>query len=136
MKCRAGSPYFKHHATKTCVGIELRYSFRAGFQRFRINYQPHQTLGTRMMIRGTFHIEDPQALGAVIQNLVTRAFWCPGFVHRWLHTLSGSALDGCEWLASISGRVNPSKPPFMSHCLGSWWVPEEIADAAVKCCWP
>ena len=79
-----------------------------------------------MVIRNKFHAEDPQALGAVVQNLVARANWCPGFVHRWLHTLSSSSLDGCEWLASISDRVNPTKPPFMSHCLGSWWGPEAI----------
>ena len=70
---QGGVPMFKLHATKTCMGIELRHSFRAGFQRFRIIYQPHQTSGTRIVTRGTFHAEDPQALGAVVQNIVARA---------------------------------------------------------------
>ena len=40
-----------------------------------------QLLGVTRVTWSKFHIEDPQILGATVQNLVARATWCPGFVH-------------------------------------------------------
>jgi hypothetical protein len=37
--------------------------------------------------RSNFRIEEPQILGATIQNLVVWATWCPGFVHSSFNTL-------------------------------------------------
>ena len=76
MKSRV--PMFKHHAMKTCMGVEMRHSFRAGFHRFRKIQQQLQTLGTRMVTRCKFQTEDPQTLGAVVQKLVPRAIPVPG----------------------------------------------------------
>ena len=33
------------------------------------------------MTRSKLHTEDPQILGVKVQNLVTRAFWRPEFLH-------------------------------------------------------
>jgi hypothetical protein len=34
-----------------------------------------------MVTLSMFHSEDPEKLGATVQNLVGLATWCPGFVH-------------------------------------------------------
>jgi hypothetical protein len=37
-------------------------------------------LGARNVTWSKFHTDDPQILGATVQNLVVRATWRPGFV--------------------------------------------------------
>jgi hypothetical protein len=48
------------------------------FQKCRCH---RQILGAKRAIRSNFHIEDPQILGATVQNSVAMAIWRPGFVH-------------------------------------------------------
>ena len=40
-----------------------------------------------------FHTEDPEMLGATVQNLVARATWCTGFVHLYIYVFFNNA----EW---------------------------------------
>jgi hypothetical protein len=45
-------------------------------------------IGSRGMTRMNLRTEEPQILGATIQNLVVWGTWCPGFVHSWFSTLA------------------------------------------------
>jgi len=40
----------------------------------------HKIPQARRVTQSKFHIQDPQTLGAPIQNLVSIGTWCPGFV--------------------------------------------------------
>jgi hypothetical protein len=51
--------------------------------------QPQKILGTRIVTLSKSHNEDPQILGATIQNLVTMATRYLGFVHPWSKIIQG-----------------------------------------------
>ena len=43
------------------------------------------------MTRSKFHTKDPQMLGVTVQNLVTMANWCLGYVHPCIRILDLSS---------------------------------------------
>lgn len=50
----------------------------------------HKFQGARPVTCSKFHTKDPQIIGVTVQNLVTMANWCLGFVHPCvrIHDLS------------------------------------------------
>jgi hypothetical protein len=54
-----------------------------GAQIFQKSGCHQKVLGTRRVIRSTFHSEHPQILGTTVQNLVATVTWRLGFVHPY-----------------------------------------------------
>jgi hypothetical protein len=52
-----------------------------GLQIFQKSRCHLKILGARRAMRRKFHTENPQILGATVQNLVARATWPPGLVY-------------------------------------------------------
>jgi len=52
-------------------GTQIYHTFRSHFE----------AVGARRVLRGWFHTEDPQILGAPVQNLVTQVTWHLGFLY-------------------------------------------------------
>jgi hypothetical protein len=52
-----------------------------GAQNFQKCRNPLETKGATTATLGKFYTEDPQILGATVQNLEATAMWLPGFVH-------------------------------------------------------
>jgi hypothetical protein len=58
-----------------------------------------------------------------------KAYW--GVEVCSTHTLT-SALEGCEWSASLTGRFTPRERAPGTHWIGDWVGPGAVLEAVVK----
>ena len=58
-------------------------------QIFQKSHSHLKILGARRITSITFHIVDPQILGAMVQKLVVQVTWHLGFEHPCVHELVG-----------------------------------------------
>ena len=63
-----------------CLGLSTVWVFRAEYK-YGLLHAFHRRMETRNMTRSKLHPEDTHILGVTAQNLVSRATWCPEFVH-------------------------------------------------------
>jgi len=56
--------------------------YTKGAQIFQKSRSHLKILGARRVIWSKFHTEDPQILGVIVEKVVARATWYPGFVHH------------------------------------------------------